>query len=298
MENKIVSNLGPLKFSIITTNFNGARFLEDTILSVLNQSYQHFEYIVIDGGSTDGSQKIIEKYQHRLAYWESSADRGFAHAYNKGFAQATGDIFAYLNSDDLYCPWALEIVARCFSDVEKLQWITTLYPLIHTADMGFVAINPMGPVNRKLFYRGVYGRYLPFIQQESTFWSKSLWYAAGGALDESLHYAIDTDLWARFFHHAELYSVATPIGGFRFRNDSKSGKNIQGYYSEMSDVLKKYPGSFTRRLLFDNYFAQLIRFSADYMPHPKYFGNTLEWDLTENCFLAKERLIEFSHCVN
>ncbi len=79
--------------SVVTTNYNGAAFLEHTIKSVLDQQYTNLEYIIIDGGSTDGSQKIIEKYESQLTYWESENDRGFAHAYNKGFSKASGEIF-------------------------------------------------------------------------------------------------------------------------------------------------------------------------------------------------------------
>jgi hypothetical protein len=227
------------RISIVTANLNGEAHLEHAIRSVLSQDYPNLEYIVIDGGSIDRSRTIIESYADRLAHWESLPDRGFAHAYNKGFARATGDIHAYLNSDDMYCPWAFDIVGRCFSDVPEMEWLTTLYPMIHGADADFVAAREVQPFSRELFYAGRYGADQPWIQQESTFWRRSLWERAGGFLDESLGFAIDAELWTRFFECSELYAVATPLAGFRKRPDSKTGRAMEEYRREFESVLRR-----------------------------------------------------------
>src|SRR5215831_1246876 len=105
----------PPRISVITPSFNQQRFIEQTIRSVLLQKYPNLEYIIIDGGSTDGSIDIIKKYEPHLTYWESQRDRGQSHAINKGFARATGEILCWLNSDDYYLSGALHTVAKALS---------------------------------------------------------------------------------------------------------------------------------------------------------------------------------------
>src|SRR5665647_3247451 len=111
------------KITIITPVYNRAQYLEATILSVLNQGYANLEYIIIDGGSTDGTIEIIKKYESQLAYWVSEPDQGMYYALQKGFDKASGDIMAWLNSDDMYHANSLFVVADIFSTFEDVDWI-------------------------------------------------------------------------------------------------------------------------------------------------------------------------------
>src|ERR1035437_8512433 len=116
------------RISLVTPSFNQAPFLEATIRSVLDQDYAALEYVIVDGGSTDGSVEIIRKYQGRLAYWCSEPDQGQYDAINKGFARSTGHIMAWINADDMFFPWTFQLVADVFSMFPDVSWITSLLP--------------------------------------------------------------------------------------------------------------------------------------------------------------------------
>lgn len=213
----------PPMISIVTPSFNQGQFLERTILSVINQNYPNLEYIVIDGGSTDNSVEIIKKYEHSINYWCSEPDNGHYDAVNKGFSKATGDILAWINSDDMYCPWALKTVGSVFSALPEVHWLTTLTPLKwDEQDFCFEADNFPG-FSKKAFLNGIY---LPWdgtwpIQQESTFWRRSLWDSIGG-VNTDFHLAGDFDLWSQFFKKTDLYGLCSPLGGFRVHSNQRS----------------------------------------------------------------------------
>lgn len=216
------------KISIVTPSFNQGRFLEQTILSVINQNYPNLEYIIIDGGSSDESVRIIKKYEKHISYWCSEPDDGHYAAVNKGFKKANGEIFSWLNSDDLYCPWALKTVGSVFRHLPEVHWLTTLTRL-HWDDQGYCieAANFPG-FSKNAFLNGIN---LPWdgtwpIQQESTFWRRSLWDKVGG-INLEFQLAGDFDLWTQFFKTTDLYGLSSPLGGFRVHECQRSHQVTQ-----------------------------------------------------------------------
>jgi len=179
------------KISIITPSFNQSQFLEETILSVVNQAYPNLEYIIMDGGSTDGSVEIIKKYAHRLTYWESEPDHGQSHAINKGFKRATGELAAWLNSDDLLTPGALQEAAEIYNEDPSLGFIHGISELI---DENGNSQNKHFGSEFDLIENLITSQNT--VAQQSTFINRQCLESIG-FLDESLHMSMDWDLWLR-----------------------------------------------------------------------------------------------------
>jgi glycosyltransferase involved in cell wall biosynthesis len=219
--------------SIVTPNFNQGKYLEETILSVLGQNYPNLEYIIIDGGSTDNSVEIIRKYENRLAYWVSEKDRGMYDAIYKGFNQSTGEIMAYINSDDIYHRKAFDVVAEIFAKFTNVEWIMGLPSQID--EFGRIVFAAQF---RKWSKYNYLLRDYEWIQQESCFWRRSLWERAGGKFNNSLSYAGDFELWSRFFNHAKLYSLRAVVGAFRLRSKNQfSLDRMEDYKKEVNEVI-------------------------------------------------------------
>lgn len=297
------------RISIVTPSFNQGQYLEETIKSVLSQGYPNLEYIIIDGGSNDNSLEIIKKYQEYLHYWCSEQDGGHYAAVNKGFKHATGEIFAWINSDDLYCPWSFRTVAQVFTQFSNMQWLSSLSPLIWDSQSYCRSVHRLAGFSKEAFLDGCYypkwRNKIGWIQQESTFWRKELWEKVGG-LRPKFKLAADFDLWARFYIHTDVYGIDSPIGGFRLHGDQRSLDNATIYSDEAEVALLELRESFGD---FENKqpLARIILskipivhvYSERYYKNivKEYIGKRLvhagiekpgEWKLVENHFTSKK----------
>lgn len=201
--------------SIVTPSFNQARFLEETIQSVLNQDYPNIEYIIIDGGSTDGSLDIIQRYAQHLAWWVSEKDNGQTDAINKGFSRAAGEIFAWLNSDDTYLPNAVsEAVAYLLNHPE----VGMVYGDANLIDEGGRVVGKFPA--RQTDYPRLRRGYV-HIPQQAAFFRADLWHQVA-PLDPSFFFAMDYDLWVRLAKIAPLMYVPRLWANFRLHGSGKT----------------------------------------------------------------------------
>jgi glycosyltransferase involved in cell wall biosynthesis len=203
------------KISIVTPSYNQGQFIEETIRSVLLQGYPNLEYVIIDGGSTDNTVEIIKKYEPWLAYWESVPDRGQSHAINKGFAHATGEIFGWLNSDDLYTLGSLRKVAASFIE-SKCDVLSGNTIYLEARGRGGKKTPSMSSVSEML------RTYLSAAPQPSTFWTSKGW-DQYGPLDEDLHYRMDYALFLCFAgSDLKWISCNDDLALFRHHQDQKT----------------------------------------------------------------------------
>ena len=168
------------KVSVVTPVFNSARYLEAAIRSVLSQAYPNLEYFIVDGGSTDGSVEIIQKYEAQLAGWISESDRGMYDALNKGFARSSGEVMGWISATDMLHAGSLFVVGNVFQTFPQVEWITGRPTGFTDEGMGAQILN-LRRWSRLPFLLGA-NRY---IQQESTYWRRSLWERAGSRMDDS-----------------------------------------------------------------------------------------------------------------
>jgi len=228
-------DLSPLKISVITPSFNQGKFIERTIQSVLNQNYPDFEHIIIDGGSTDGTIEILKKYSHLI--WVSEKDKGQSDALNKGFGKATGDIIAWINSDDWYEQNTFSAVSKFF---KKYQYKNIVMGNCNLVDE-----------NGKVFDRVInYERGFEELKnfraprsiptQPAVFFRKKL-LEEYGLLDLNLEYTMDYDLWMRFAKKDRFFHINRTIANYRFHKDAKIGDmNWEKIYPECEIVKQRY----------------------------------------------------------
>ena len=220
------------KISIVTPSLNQAQFLEQTILSVLNQNYPNLEYIIIDGGSTDGSVDIIKKYEKYLAYWISEKDKGQTNAINKGFKVSSGEILAWLNADDTYLRYTISRVADYF---QKYPQIDLIYGNARLINRNSQWIGDFKTIDYD-FHIHLFGSSI--IPQPAAFWRKKPFYEIN-ILNEKVKMAMDGDLWFRLFLHGCSFGFIDDfLANVRIHKDTISNRFKREHFEEAQKVRK------------------------------------------------------------
>jgi len=223
-----------LKFTIVTPSFNSERFIAETIQSVIGQFGDFYiEYIIMDGCSTDRTPEIVREFQERLnsdrfkvncagieLKYFSMKDDGMYDAINKGFRMGTGEIFAWLNSDDIYLPGALSIIQKCFEKYDSVQWLKGKSTYINEMSAIYQPCRHF-VYARTWLASGYYGPVAPFVEQESVFWRANLWPRVG---DEIAQYKLAGDFkaWILMSRECRLYCLDAFVSCFRRVKGQKS----------------------------------------------------------------------------
>lgn len=224
--------------SVVIPSFNQGNFIRQTIDSILEQSHQEVEIIVIDGGSTDGTLEVLQSYGNRI-FWVSEKDRGQTHAINKGIAMTKGEIVAYLNSDDYYLDNTLEKIQKVFYYNPNVQWVSGDYIIVD--EVGFPIQSAVAAY--KNFWRSrlsfsVLSILNPVIQP-STFLRKSFLVQIG-TFNEELRYTMDYDYWMRAIQVSAPLILKDKLSAFRIHGNSKGGSQYRQQFAEELKVAKRY----------------------------------------------------------
>ena len=238
--------------SIVTPSFNQAKFLRRTIDSVLSQNYLNLEYIIIDGGSQDGSVDVIKDYEDQLTYWESNPDRGQTDAINKGFAKAKGQYLAWLNSDDVYLPGAIESAVAYLETHPDVGMVYGDCSFIDAQDRK-IGMFPAAQTDYDRLRRGYV-----HIPQQASFFRGDLWRRVG-PLDPSFYFAMDYDLWVRLAKIAPLVYVPGEVwASFRLHGDAKTIAADDRCWPEMLRVHYREDGSKFAPIVFKYHLRKLM----------------------------------------
>lgn len=236
-----------MKFSIVTPSFNQGNFISQTIDSVINQKGSFdIEYFVMDGGSTDGTVNILKKYEKKLKnnsqvkfYWQSKKDKGQSDAINQGLKKATGDILAFINSDDYYQPNIFQKVTNSFNKNPKQQWLTGYSKIVDGSSQQIQKTITL----YKNFWLNLYSYntllILNYISQPSTFFKKEL-FKKSGYFSESLNYCMDYDYWLRIGKNNKPIILKKYISNFRIHSSSKGKKRFIDQFDEDYNITKDY----------------------------------------------------------
>jgi glycosyltransferase involved in cell wall biosynthesis len=218
--------------SIVTPSFNQAEFIEETILSVITQDYARREYLIFDGGSTDGTVDIIRRHADKVDYWVSEQDRGQSHAINKGFALASGDVLTWLNSDDVYLPGALSAVAECFQRQPEVDLVygNFIYTDIHGRVLRRRKVSPRISYDQLVFH--------DYLGQPAVFFRRSLLEQIG-AVNESLNYSMDWELFLRMWKVAKPLHLARELATFRLNHLAKTNCEDDAKWQREREMIQR-----------------------------------------------------------
>jgi glycosyltransferase involved in cell wall biosynthesis len=241
---------GPL-VSVVTPSFNHAHFIEETIQSVVQQDYPRIEYLIVDGGSNDGTVDVIKNYEQYLTWWVSEKDKGQTDAINKGFARAQGEILAWLNSDDTYEPGAVSAAVKYLQDHPEVGMVY--------GDCNF--LNERGDVIGKFNaaqtdYRRLRQGYV-HIPQQTMFFRRAIWEEVG-PLDPSFYFAMDYDLWTRIAARSQIKYVPRIWANFRLHISGKTIAADERCWPEMIRVHYRDGGSFFSVIVAKYYIRKLF----------------------------------------
>lgn len=231
----VTAGASPLpRISVVTPSYQQGEFLEMTIRSVLLQGYPHLEYIVMDGGSTDESVEILKKYGPWLTHWESRHDQGQTDAVNQGLSHCTGEIVAYLNSDDWYHPGALRAIGERSVQHPEETWWAGWVDNRSDETGSFVR-----KTSRLTGLVAAMGR-RDIVHQPGVFWKRSL-HTEAGVFDLEMHFAFDHEFWIRLFTHgARLTNLPVPVANFRLHGKSKSCSQEYRFMPEIWRIAERY----------------------------------------------------------
>jgi len=262
------------RISIVVPSYNHGRFIGNTLQSIVNQDYPHLELIVVDGGSDDATLEVIKAYDEPIKWWVSEPDSGQANAINKGMAHATGEILAWLNSDDCLMPGALFRVARQFMASDDTDVVYGHRVLINEVgeDVGKWIL----PGHRKFILT-----YADFIPQETMFWRAHLWQEIGGRLDETFRFAMDWELIRRFIDaNAKFRLIPAFLGQFRMHDLQKTNAKIEtDGFTEMEIIRQRCRRHFSSHPALQNLYYRMQRTS--------FYSFVLRAKLTELLWYAK-----------
>ncbi|HWP46801.1 MAG TPA: glycosyltransferase family 2 protein [Candidatus Limnocylindrales bacterium] len=254
------------KISVVTPSFNQGPYIEQTILSIIRQDYPHLEYFIIDGGSKDNTLSILKKYEHKITYWISEPDRGQSHAINKGLKRATGDIVTWINSDDLVTEGTFFRVADLF------QKESDQIGLIHG---GTILFDQKGDIREDFGYENpTLERYLSGMSfSQPSAYIRRKYLDKVGLLNETYHYGMDYDLFARLALVTKFKKVKDVFSKYRLHAGSKSVALDRYFIEDWIRIfinivgnlkLDWIRGELQKLKVFDTYFSDPVKFNFDF----------------------------------